>query len=177
LKYTLPIKLEGSPVRQAGFLLGATAFVVGGAWLTGHENPKAIIAGWAGVIFFGLCAVFIAKQMATGGPRIVIDQNGIFDRTNGLGTIEWRDVISVWVAELQGQKFLCLELKHAEEHLARLSSFRRKLATVNRELGFTEFVLNITGTGADAEGLAEAITKELERRGISRSRPNAERSV
>lgn len=165
MTYTLPIKIQGSPIRQAGYLVGAIAFVILGAWLTGHQNPRAVIAGWAGVLFFGLCATFIAKQMATGGPRIVIDQNGIFDRTNGLGTIEWRDVISVWVAELQGQKFLCLELRNPTEYLDRLSSWRRKLATVNRELGFTEFTLNPTGTGADPAALAAAITKELERRG------------
>lgn len=164
MRYTLPLKIEGSPIRQLGLVLAGVAFVVGGVWMIQAGNLKAQIAGWVGVPFFGLATAVGLKQMLNTSPRIVIDHHGVFDRTLGIGIVEWRDLTGVRVGEIRGQHFVCLELRNADAYLDRLPGWRRRLAQVNVDLGFTPFSLNLSGTGADADALAEAIRGELVKR-------------
>jgi len=102
-----------------------------------------------------------ARQLASSGPRLVIDDAGILDRTLKVGVIEWDDVEDATVGYIQGNAFVCMHLREPEKYLRRLSPVMRRIARANRSMGFTDLSLNLSGTDADPEQLRHAILREV----------------
>ena len=65
-------------VASAGMALAGLLLVLQGS-----------VAGWPALIFFGAGTLSIAYQARQRGPRVVIDEAGVFDRTLGVGVIPW----------------------------------------------------------------------------------------
>lgn len=86
------ITANNSRRKYIGLAAMCVPFVaIGGLMLMFPKSGslKETLAGWAGVIFFGLCLIVFLRQIFDSRPRIVIDESGIFDRTLSVGTIEW----------------------------------------------------------------------------------------
>jgi hypothetical protein len=69
--------------RAALLVIGALAFVVGGVFVIqtkGLNDPRALIAGWLGALFFGASALIGARQLFRTGPVMEIDARGILWR-------------------------------------------------------------------------------------------------
>lgn len=58
------------------YLIGSLIFVFGGAYLGITEGDWY---GWAGVIFFGLCAAFYLREFFNTEPQIIINEDGVCD--------------------------------------------------------------------------------------------------
>jgi len=76
----------------------------------GHPTRIAI-AGYASIIFFGLCTVFLIRKLPDTKPGLVIDSTGLFDNSGALsaGLILWEDIENISVLEIHKQKLLMLE--------------------------------------------------------------------
>ena len=97
-------------------LLGSVMFVVLGIWFVFYppsiENShwltpfKMKLAGYASMIFFGTCAVFIIRKLPSNKPGLIIDDAGLTDNSSGLhaGRILWSDIEKVSVIEISGQR-------------------------------------------------------------------------
>ncbi len=100
------IKIPLSKTKIILLMIGALAFVIGGAWgiidperFASIRYPKNIvfISGLAGVLFFGLCFVFIAKKVFSRKAGLTINDDGIIDNSNAtsVGLIEWEDITGI----------------------------------------------------------------------------------
>jgi len=119
------------------------------------------IVGWMNLLLFGAGSVSIAYQARQSGPRIIIDDTGVFDRTLGVGAIPWSEIQGAFVKRLGAAKFVCLELREPERFRSKLSPIKQRMVAMNRQLGYTDFSVNLTGTTADPDAVCELILKRI----------------
>jgi len=154
-----PIVIQASRRKWVAFLIGAVCFVAGGVLIVAHG--VGALVGWMNILFFGGCALIFAFNVFDRRPRIVIDDDGILDRTLKVGLIEWADIRSVHLKHSQGQPFLCLDLRDSTKYTERLSPILRRMVALNHLLGFTDLSLNLIGADVAAEQVEELVRKEL----------------
>lgn len=138
------------------YLLGCLLFVVVGIFILSIANDiSGKIIGFASIIFFGFGFIFLLYQVLNPRPRIIVDKNGITDRTLGIGRINWEDIES---AALQ-RDFIALELNNVKNYLAKTSIFKRKLGRINKIMGFGEFNINLSLADAEPQVVFELMRK------------------
>lgn len=144
--------------RYALLTLGGLGFVAMGGWVILETGNWAI--GWASILFFGACSAVGVWQLFDTRPRLQITDEGILDRTLGVGLIPWVDITGAYVQAINRQYFICLHLRDEQAYLSRLSPLKRKLAGANTALGFTPLSVNLSGVNVSPEQLLEYILKQ-----------------
>ena len=120
---------------------------------------------WLAAGFFGLCAAVFVWQLLQSGPRLTISDEGIHDRSLGVGLIDWDDVIDAHPTASGGQPFVSLTLQDSEKYLSRRGAAKRKMAGVNKAAGFSDLSLNLGGLrGADPVAVAELVRSQASAR-------------
>lgn len=147
--------IKNSRWRYVLLLVGCIGFVAAGIWMVIAGNSF----GWLAILFFGSGIPVSIWQIADTRPRLVIDEHGVLDRTLGVGRIAWSDIEAAYVRSISGNDFICLELKNAEEYARKLSKVKRAMAAANRNLGFTDFNLNLSGVDASTAEVFELVIK------------------
>ena len=73
-----PVTLRVSRLKMLGLLAGSLAFVVGSIFLIVFVkgDPETLVAGIAGVLFFGACAVIGAVMLLPGAGSLTLDVQG-----------------------------------------------------------------------------------------------------
>jgi hypothetical protein len=138
-------------------LTGSLAFVAAGVFLLVRSPDKWI--GWMSIIFFSGCALVFLWQLFDSRPRLIIDDRGVFDRTLGVGVIPWSEIADAYPRTIASSSFICLVLSQPEVYLSRLPRQRHALANLNRQLGFTDFSINLTEIAVDPVEICELILK------------------
>lgn len=148
-------------------LLGvcSLAFVVAGGIMLvlGHTLTDRLVA-IASIAFFGMGLVLFVRQWLDAAPRIVVSDEGVFDRTLRVGTIPWDDIASVALLRVSGNPFLALRLYDPEKYTSQLGPVQRRLVEANRALGAEHLNVNLVAADVEPEVFAELVLKELELR-------------
>lgn len=153
------VSFEVDTRKYAGYLAISFVFAAIGTWAA--FNGGNWIA-WANAVVFGGCAAFFAWQIARAGPpRLVIDDDGLLDRTLGVGVIAWNDVIDAQALHVFGQSFVRLALRDPDVYVQRMKPISRRAAGANKSLGFGDLSLTLDGLrGANADAIAALIRAE-----------------
>src|SRR5881397_2362895 len=156
------IVAQSSRLRLFVLALAGACFVAGGVFLLAvDKSPEGTLVGWMSIVFFGGCTLVFVWQLFDTRPRLIIDDRGVWDRALKVGVVEWHDISDAYVKHIQGNPFVCIALRDPTKYTRRLSPLLRRMASLNRALGFTELSLNLTGTDLDAEQIRELIVKEM----------------
>lgn len=156
-----PFEARNSPWRIARLLALGLAFVGLGAWMIGafggqpDHHFKTQVAGWASIIFFGLCVIVGARRLFEAEVEIRIDANGIYWRRRSSHVIPWNAIDRVTIGDVRGQRFACLFLRDPRAFPS--DGFRGMLAGANKALGFGDVVLGVAGTDRSFDELISAI--------------------
>ena len=123
------------PLSKAKLLLnvgGSLMFVVLGIGLIttiAYEQTKlpplfVQIVGGASILFFGMTGYYGIKSLFKGDVGLVIDREGITDRTSAtsVGFIEWRDVIGIRSEQVLSTKILLIDTSDPQKYLQRASN-------------------------------------------------------
>jgi hypothetical protein len=156
----LPIVVKRSVGHFFAYMVGSGCFVCTGTLMI--LSDKAPILGWATVAFFGLGTIVLLVQVVDPRPRLLIDEEGVFDRTLGVGPILWSDIEGAYVVSVHGLDFICLVVRDPSVYLEKLSPLRRKLASANCALGFMELNLNLAGLKMSTQDLLRLIGERIE---------------
>lgn len=128
-------------VLLAGILMTGASY-----FCTTLPDKIAHIAGWSGVVFFGLCILIIPTKLFNTEPQVIINDMGIEQRNNRLGVIAWADIKSIRVASIDSNnKFLCLDVIDPEKYLFNISELSRKIIAFNKSMGFTPISIGFAG--------------------------------
>ena len=141
--------------KMLGLLLLAVLMTALSAWCTTQPQVRAQVAGWLGVVFFGLGVFVIGRQLFRRGPVIVLDSLSITDYRLPDGPLFWDQIRSIWVGSVRSAKFLCIELKDPDLFLSQWSAKRRAIAKANAALGFPAVTISFSGL---SPGIEEALT-------------------
>jgi hypothetical protein len=147
--------IKNSRWKHVPLLIGSIGFVAAGIWIVVKGNSF----GWVPILFFGSGIPIFVWQIVDARPRLIIDKHGVLDRTLGVGRIAWDDIEAAYVRSINGNDFICLELRNPEQYSQKLSKVKRAMAAANRGLGFTDFNLNLSGVDARTEEVFELVMK------------------
>ena len=142
-----------SRVKLLGLFLLNIALVAGSAFCTTLPGLDARLAGWAGVVFFGLGLIVIPHAwFRRSHPRIVMDDTGIHTGSS-IGLVEWDDITGFRVDSIKGTKFISVLVHDEHKYLDRMPTLARRSAELHPAMGLSEITLCFTGL---APGLEEA---------------------
>jgi hypothetical protein len=114
------------------------------------------VFGWLGILFFGPCAVVLARRSFDKGAVLRVDAAGVWSKQVSDATISWAEIVKVHYWTMQRQRMIGLEV--AEPARYRAKGLAGRLSGANRALtGVDAFWLNVTGTDAKFDDLAQAI--------------------
>ena len=165
--FSRKIVVGPSRCRPIISLLVSLAFVAGGIFLligSGHTRggrASELLAVWSAIIFFGSCAFGAASHLIDLRPRLIVDDEGIFDRVLGVGRIPWSDIQGAYLRQVRKHCFLSLEIVDSERYLQRLPYFKRALARANPTCGLTPVSLNLSAIALDPKGIFEIIVERI----------------
>ena len=141
---TEQIEIPLSKKKLILMLIGSIGFVTAGLWFVINPptisnpffgNPTVIfVTGIASVLFFGLCAVYIARKLPDNKPGLIIDNVGLTDNSSGVsaGQILWDDIENISVIEIHRQKLIMLQVKNPQDYIDKQTSgFKRKMMQMN----------------------------------------------
>ncbi len=113
--------------------------------------------GTPAVPVFTISTLILFFRLFDRRPKLVIDSQGIFDRTLGLGHIPWDDILSVQFVEVKGASFIDLALRNEPLYLTRFSTFKRKIIEGNKRIGYPFLAINLTSVAADPRAVYDCI--------------------
>ncbi len=154
------IEIKTSRIKYVLLLMITIGFVAGGIFILMNNGPAWV--GWMSIIFFGSGIPLFIWQIADSRPRLIIDDEGVNDRTLGVGKILWKDIGGAYLKSIQNNDFICLQLKNTEKYLGKLSPIKQATASANAKLGFTPLSLNLSGVSANADQVLELVLKMSE---------------
>ncbi|MES2059276.1 MAG: STM3941 family protein [Pseudomonadota bacterium] len=146
--------------RAALLVFGALVFVAGGVFVVqtkGLNDPRALVTGWLGALFFGACALVGARQLFRSGPVMEIDARGILWRRWSDERIPWSAIARAEAMSLRRQRFLALWLQDPEQY--RSTHLLGRVAGVNKSMGFGDIALSVSGTDRSFADLVAAIER------------------
>jgi len=137
---TEQIEIPLSKNKLTLMLIGSFAFVAAGLWFVIKPptisnpiigNPTLILTvGIAAILFFGLCAFYVAKKLPDKTPGLIINDKGVTDNSGGVsvGLIPWSDIKAITLETAANQRFLMVIVKNPDEYIDRQKGFIKKKA-------------------------------------------------
>ena len=155
-------------------LLGALVFVAIGLWFVISPptisnsywgNPtKIAIAGYASILFFGLCAFVLIKKLPDSKPGLIIDDIGLTDNSSGVsaGQILWSDIENISVIEIHRQKLIMLHVANPQDYIDKqISGFKRRMMQLNYKMYGTPLSITSNGLKIPFDELLSTLTDKL----------------
>lgn len=104
------IKLYRSGWKGVRLIVLSLPFVIIGAFIISKEEIGTFgyIMGWLCSSFFGLGILLGFFVLLDKRPQIMINENGILDRTLKQGQISWEQIIETYPIEIHNQKFISI---------------------------------------------------------------------
>jgi len=153
--------------RLVLLFLGALAFVLIGIWFVffpgalGYFPPFFIkLTGVISILFFGLCAWFIATRLFDSRPGLIISDEGITDYSSLVeaGFISWGDVQKIKNTEVSGQCFLTFFVTDPERVFRDKNFIQAYFMKLNQSLYESPIQISL----ANVKGKPEEIEKLIE---------------
>jgi hypothetical protein len=123
------------------------------------------VGGWVGILgvaLFGTGAVVGLVQGLRRGPRLSIDDDGIHDRTLGVGVIAWSDIVSAAPYLVAKEPFIGLNLRDPAKYIQRAPPLKRRLARMHAASGMPPFSVNLVGLEGDPARVAQLIMSAVQ---------------
>ncbi len=128
------VKLYKSPIKGLKILGMTIPFVAIGIWMIFEKQPASFdyIMAWLCTCFFGLGIPVGLFQIFDRRPQIIINENGIWDRTTKQVEIKWEQIENAYPIDIYNQKFVCLVLDDTFEIKKKLYKWAAK---INESIG------------------------------------------
>lgn len=156
-----PVSIKSSRLKYILLLIASLGFVAGGIFILIHGDAGDTWVGWMSIVFFGAGIPIFVWQLVDSRPRLVIDDQGILDRTLGVGVLPWSEITGAYLKSIRGNSFICLEVRNPERWIGKLSPVKRAMLSANEKLGFTALNLNLSAIAADPSQILELILKTI----------------
>ena len=147
------IKLYKSPIKSLRLFLLCSIFVIPCGWLIFFKGYNEW-EGWLTLCFFGLGFLVSLFHILDRRVQIIINRNGIWDRTTKLGLMEWELIKEAYEIDVEKQKFISIV---ADEKLKSKKKTYAWASYLNKNIGAQDINLNISQMKVNAEKMVTLI--------------------
>jgi hypothetical protein len=140
------VKIYKTYRKALKHLIISIAFVTLGIWLLNRPDNGDLenIMSWLTIFFFGLAIVVGFYHLFDRRPQIIINEEGIWDRTTKQEEIKWEQIKAAHAVNIFGQKFISIKTD-------RTFRFKRKpyawVSRINKEFGAEDLNLHVGQAG------------------------------
>jgi hypothetical protein len=157
-----PITLYSDRRRILLLLLTTLALIAASAFVVRMQPTRfLLIMGYLGVAFFTVVSIAILRLFFDTSPRLIMDEEGLYDRSMKTPKIPWSAIVSMELRTVYGSSFVCLELVDEAERLQALPPLKRLTAFANRSIGFSTFNVNPGALPLSAEEIFTVIAAHV----------------
>ena len=165
------IRIYHSTWRMLLFAIVSLVMAVG-SYLMAIHSPKGfhIIVGWIGVVFFGVCGIYMLygmlKERLTGKPFLTITDEAVIMDGMKHAVIHLADVESFNMVKMGKQEFVAVHYKPGVElkKMNEANALDRSIRKLNRQLVNAQENISTTGTGMKAQELCDLLNERLRRK-------------
>ena len=138
------IEIQLSKIKLVLAIVGSLIFVGLGLWFVisppgpqhfhRYSPTTMLVAGYASIIFFGLCALILIRKLPDNRPGLIIDDEGITDNSSGIssGKVLWSDISNISLIEIRNQRLILLLVNNPYDYINRQTNkFEKKLMEIN----------------------------------------------
>jgi len=149
--------------KLLGMLTLSVLFTLAGALMAlgviGDTRPGSLneFFGYAGALFFGLCALGILLQLLRGGPIVEVTTSGIRYYRLSPDIIPWTAISDMSVEAVGHQRFLMLKVRPDARPQLSLSRYSRVVEIGNGALGFHGLPISMTGLSGSLDDLIRVV--------------------
>jgi hypothetical protein len=156
-----------STVKLKAMMYACLGFVAAGAWFwtfpdrfPRYEPEVVAVVAALSAGFFSIAAAWAALKQRDPGPGLVIDAEGLIDRSSGVaaGRIPWRDITGFKVHEVHSQQFLAIMVKDPERYLARANPLVRPAVRINSVRYGSPIQISAVALAIEFDDLVKAVT-------------------
>lgn len=151
------IKLYKSMARGFKLIAMSLPFVFIGYYMISKEQQGTFdyIMGWFCAIFFGLGIPIGLLSIFDKRPQIIINANGVWDRTLKQNEIKWEEITDAYLIEINKQKFISLEVADTFE----IKKQYKWVGKFNESIGAQKLNLNLSQIKTDENKLTLLINQ------------------
>ncbi len=169
-----PIEIPLSKRKLTFGLIGSLIFVVLGILFVLYPDKfitpimrsatTIFISGFASILFFGACFIYVVKKLSDNSPGLIISDDGIIDNSSGVsgGQILWNDIEDIRVLEIHRQKLIMLQVKNPQDYIDKQTgAFKRKMMALNYKMYGTPLSITANALKINFEELLSILTNNL----------------
>ena len=158
------IAIAESPWGRVVALLVGLGFLAACAVAAFHPASQDVFMGWAGLALIGGFVLWgVAARMSRTGPHVTLSDEGIEDRTNGMGRIPWSAIASFERKTIYGHAYLVLRLHDPAALLAKRSAWTQWTHSLaEQQLGVDGVPIRISGLPVPAEDVVAEVARSIE---------------
>ena len=157
-----PVEFGPAPHKLSGPLVANLYFAANGVvlWHIGSSVSERVLSV-SFFVFFALGAALCIRHWMDRSPRLRIDDAGVWDRSVRTGPVPWSEITGAYVTSWFGKEFVCLTVRNPEIWITRQPWHLQACMKINRRLGLSEFVINLSLLPVDAELVPEIIDRHM----------------
>ena len=122
-----------------------------------------LVGGFLTTFIFSIAVAICIKEIFGTCLRLILDDEGIIDRTIGTGKILWKDIVGAELNVICHNALIGLKIDNAvvESYIEKQSTWEKFFIKANKALGFQHININLIGLDADFEQLLNLIDEKL----------------
>jgi hypothetical protein len=150
-------------------LLATLALVIAAAFLVrSNQGTTVTIIGYIATLTFTGISIALVGQFLDRSPRLILDEDGLFDRTMKTPKIPWNTILSMELKTIRGSSVICLELPDEDDRLHALPPIQRWTALFDHATGAGLFKVNASALPLSAEEIFALIIAHVKAHGHKR---------
>jgi hypothetical protein len=145
---------------------GSILFVVSGfIVLNKSPDPKNVLIGWSGIVFFGLCAVYLGYKLFDKKAAVIINNEGIIDNSSGaaVGLVKWARISGAEEYQIYGHRILKISILEPEKFIEGLKGSTKLLAEANYKLFGSPIHIASNTLSCNFDTLKDEIQKRIKK--------------
>ena len=157
------VKLYKTPLKGLNIFALTIPFVIIGIWMITKDESS----GWLITLFFGLGIPVGLFQLFDKRPQIIINENGIWDRTTNQKEVKWEQIQGAYPLDIYGQEFISLVVD--DTFVFKLKQYKWA-AKINEAIGAQKLNLHLSQLRIDKNKMTSFIQEMTETE--KRNRPS-----
>lgn len=165
------IVIPHSRTKLILLLIGALAFVAIGCWLwtadprTGYNPVYMKCSAVLGIVFSGLCGIYICIRLFDRRPGFIIDDEGFIDNSSAVaaGRVPWSDILAIRTIEINLQPILVIYVADPQKYMERDGAFTRMLKRANLIMVGSPVTISTSGLNIHFNQLGQLLIEGVEK--------------